>query len=66
MTGSACCKEFRTHEGCLKAAENLVKLGINNLCVIGGDGTWTGANKFREEWSGLLDELLKQGVIGQD
>lgn len=35
--------------------------GITNLCVIGGDGSLTGANLFREEWSGLLDELLKQG-----
>lgn len=34
---------------------------ITNLCVIGGDGSLTGANLFREEWSGLLDELLQQG-----
>ena len=35
--------------------------GITNLCVIGGDGSLTGANLFREEWSGLLAELVEQG-----
>ncbi|XP_061820843.1 ATP-dependent 6-phosphofructokinase, platelet type isoform X2 [Nerophis lumbriciformis] len=63
VIGSARCKEFRTHEGRLKAALNLVKLGITNLCVIGGDGSLTGANLFREEWSGLLTELVEQGSI---
>ncbi|KAM9774625.1 ATP-dependent 6-phosphofructokinase, platelet type isoform 7-T7 [Syngnathus typhle] len=63
VIGSARCKDFRTHEGRLKAALNLVKLGITNLCVIGGDGSLTGANLFREEWSGLLAELVEQGSI---
>ncbi|XP_061876592.1 ATP-dependent 6-phosphofructokinase, platelet type-like isoform X5 [Entelurus aequoreus] len=63
VIGSARCKEFRSHEGRLKAALNLVKLGITNLCVIGGDGSLTGANLFREEWSGLLTELVEQGSI---
>nr|XP_057916196.1 ATP-dependent 6-phosphofructokinase, platelet type isoform X4 [Doryrhamphus excisus] len=63
VIGSARCKEFRTHEGRLKAALNLVTLGITNLCVIGGDGSLTGANLFREEWSGLLTELVEQGSI---
>uniref|UniRef100_A0AAQ5YRH1 Phosphofructokinase domain-containing protein n=1 Tax=Amphiprion ocellaris TaxID=80972 RepID=A0AAQ5YRH1_AMPOC len=61
VIGSARCKEFRTHEGRLKAAHNLVQRGITNLCVIGGDGSLTGANLFREEWSGLLTELVEQG-----
>ncbi|KAJ8376034.1 hypothetical protein SKAU_G00066140 [Synaphobranchus kaupii] len=63
VIGSARCKEFRTHEGRLKAAHNLVQRGITNLCVIGGDGSLTGANLFREEWSGLLEELVQQGDI---
>ncbi|XP_035270119.1 ATP-dependent 6-phosphofructokinase, platelet type isoform X5 [Anguilla rostrata] len=63
VIGSARCKEFRTHEGRLKAAHNLVQRGITNLCVIGGDGSLTGANLFREEWSGLLEELVEQGDI---
>ncbi|XP_061661071.1 ATP-dependent 6-phosphofructokinase, platelet type isoform X4 [Syngnathoides biaculeatus] len=63
VIGSARCKDFRTHEGRLKAALNLVTLGITNLCVIGGDGSLTGANLFRAEWSGLLAELVEQGSI---
>ncbi|XP_046879353.1 ATP-dependent 6-phosphofructokinase, platelet type isoform X1 [Hypomesus transpacificus] len=66
VIGSARCKEFRTHEGRLKAAHNLLQRGITNLCVIGGDGSLTGANLFREEWSGLLGELVQQGLIDED
>ncbi|XP_070842650.1 ATP-dependent 6-phosphofructokinase, platelet type isoform X1 [Chaetodon trifascialis] len=66
VIGSARCKEFRSHEGRLKAAHNLVQRGITNLCVIGGDGSLTGANLFREEWSGLLAELVDQGLIEAD
>eukprot|EP00079_Xenopus_tropicalis_P036304 XP_017950075.1 PREDICTED: ATP-dependent 6-phosphofructokinase, platelet type isoform X8 [Xenopus tropicalis] len=63
VIGSARCKAFRTREGRLQAAYNLVQRGITNLCVIGGDGSLTGANLFREEWSGLLDELMQNGKI---
>nr|XP_043875121.1 ATP-dependent 6-phosphofructokinase, platelet type isoform X2 [Solea senegalensis] len=66
VIGSARCKDFRTHEGRLKAALNLVQRGITNLCVIGGDGSLTGANLFREEWSGLLAELVEQGALEAD
>ncbi|XP_076014936.1 ATP-dependent 6-phosphofructokinase, platelet type-like isoform X3 [Genypterus blacodes] len=63
VIGSARCKEFRVREGRLRAALNLVQRSITNLCVIGGDGSLTGANLFREEWSGLLEELVQQGLI---
>ncbi|XP_077385019.1 phosphofructokinase, muscle b [Festucalex cinctus] len=63
VIGSARCQDFRTREGRTKAAYNLVKLGITNLCVIGGDGSLTGANQFRTEWSGLLADLIKAGQI---
>ncbi|XP_071590892.1 ATP-dependent 6-phosphofructokinase, platelet type isoform X2 [Heliangelus exortis] len=66
VIGSARCKSFRTREGRLQAACNLVQRGITNLCVIGGDGSLTGANLFREEWSGLLEELAKKGKIDQE
>ncbi|XP_063741830.1 ATP-dependent 6-phosphofructokinase, platelet type-like isoform X3 [Eleginops maclovinus] len=66
VIGSARCKEFRSHEGRLKAAHNLVQHSITNLCVIGGDGSLTGANLFREEWSGLLEELQQQGLIDKE
>uniref|UniRef100_A0A671N3W0 6-phosphofructokinase type C n=1 Tax=Sinocyclocheilus anshuiensis TaxID=1608454 RepID=A0A671N3W0_9TELE len=66
VIGSARCNDFRMHEGRLKAAHNLVQRGITNLCVIGGDGSLTGANLFRKEWSGLLAELVQQGLIDEE
>nr|AAA17757.1 phosphofructokinase C [Rattus sp.] len=66
IIGSARCQAFRSREGRLKATCNLVRLGITNLCVIGGDGSLTGANLFRKEWSGLLEELAKNGEIDSD
>ncbi|XP_056146101.1 ATP-dependent 6-phosphofructokinase, liver type [Lampris incognitus] len=63
VIGSARCKAFTSREGRLAAAFNLVKRGITNLCVCGGDGSLTGANIFRSEWSGLLDELVQKGRI---
>lgn len=53
-----------TREGRLQAAFNLVDKGITNLVCIGGDGSLTGANLFRQEWAGLLDELVTQGWVG--
>lgn len=63
VIGSARCKDFREREGRLRAAHNLVKRGITNLCVIGGDGSLTGADTFRSEWSDLLNDLQKDGKI---
>jgi len=42
--------EFRTTEGRKIAYENLKKHNIDALVVIGGDGTFTGASKFLEEF----------------
>lgn len=61
IIGSARCKAFTTREGRLAAAYNLVQRGITNLCVIGGDGSLTGANVFRSEWGSLLEELVREG-----
>uniref|UniRef100_U5EUA4 ATP-dependent 6-phosphofructokinase n=1 Tax=Corethrella appendiculata TaxID=1370023 RepID=U5EUA4_9DIPT len=66
VIGSARCTDFRERAGRLKAAHNLVSRGITNLVVIGGDGSLTGANLFRQEWSSLLDELLKDQKISAD
>ncbi|CAH1286316.1 unnamed protein product [Diabrotica balteata] len=63
IIGSARCQDFRERPGRLKAAKNLVDRGINHLVVIGGDGSLTGADLFRQEWSSLLDELLSSGQI---
>ncbi|XP_066585048.1 ATP-dependent 6-phosphofructokinase isoform X2 [Prorops nasuta] len=61
--GSARCMQFKEHMGRLKAAKNLVTRGITNLVVIGGDGSLTGANLFKEEWPELLKELTNNGDI---
>ena len=66
VIGSARCMDFTVREGRLKGAKNLVDRGITNLVVIGGDGSLTGANVFRQEWPGLLDELLAKTQITQD
>jgi len=59
-------KEFREREGRLKAAANLVEHGIDRLVVIGGDGSLSGLDLFRQEWDGLLAELLVTGRITQE
>ncbi|XP_025832269.1 ATP-dependent 6-phosphofructokinase [Agrilus planipennis] len=66
VIGSARCQDFRERPGRLKAAKNLVERGITNLVVIGGDGSLTGANLFRQEWTSLLDELLQNSQITQE
>lgn len=63
VIGSARCAEFRERSGRLKAAYNLIQYGITNLVVIGGDGSLTGANLFRSEWTSLLQELVEQNKI---
>ncbi|XP_061181740.1 ATP-dependent 6-phosphofructokinase-like isoform X2 [Saccostrea echinata] len=65
VIGSARCQDFRERGGRMKAAENLVNNNITNLVVIGGDGSLTGANLFRQEWAELLDDLLKNGRISE-
>ena len=47
---SARCKEFYEFEGRQKAYENLHKHGIEGLVVIGGDGSFRGAQKFSTEF----------------
>ncbi|XP_017764764.1 PREDICTED: ATP-dependent 6-phosphofructokinase isoform X2 [Eufriesea mexicana] len=63
VIGSARCKDFRERAGRRRAAKNLVTRGITNLVVIGGDGSLTGANLFKEEWPDLLKELAEAGEI---
>ena len=47
---TARCKEFLTTEGRKKAYNNLKKLGINGLVIIGGDGSFKGAQIFSNEF----------------
>ena len=47
---TARCKEFRTSKGRKTAYKSLVNEGIDGVVVIGGDGTFTGARIFSEEY----------------
>lgn len=47
---SARSQEFRTVEGRQKAYDQLQKVGIDALVAIGGDGTFTGAMIFNQEF----------------
>ncbi len=47
---TARCKEFFQPEGRKKAYDNLKKLGINGLVIIGGDGSFKGADIFSQEF----------------
>ena len=72
---SARCQEFRTKEGRQLAYENMKKEGIDALVVIGGDGTFTGARIFAQEFNvpiiglpGTIDNDLygTDSTIGYD
>lgn len=47
---TARCKEFYTYEGRKRAYENLKKHGINGVIIIGGDGSFRGAQIFSHEF----------------
>ena len=63
IIGTARSADFRERSGRLRAARNLVQRGIDRLVVVGGDGSLTGADTFRTEWPGLLEELVATGEI---
>lgn len=57
--------EFLQRDGRLAAAKNMIIRGIDALIIIGGDGSLTGADIFRAEWQGLLDELVSKNELTQ-
>jgi 6-phosphofructokinase 1 len=59
LIGTARCMAFYERPGRLKAAKNMVLNGIDALIICGGDGSLTGADKFRAEWPSLLHELVE-------
>jgi 6-phosphofructokinase 1 len=63
LIGTARCMAFMERPGRLKAAKNMILNGINALVIVGGDGSLTGADKFRGEWPGLLKELVDNGEL---
>ena len=48
---SARCEEFKSIEGRKKAYENLKAMGADGLIIIGGDGSFTGALKLKDEFN---------------
>ena len=61
---SARSTEFKTPEGRKKAFEQLQKFGIEGLIAIGGDGTFTGAGIFYEEYG--IPTVGAPGTIDND
>ncbi|MDF7819628.1 6-phosphofructokinase [Runella sp. MFBS21] len=61
---SARSKEFMTKEGRQKAFEQLQKFGIQGLVAIGGNGTFTGATTFYDEFG--IPTVGAPGTIDND
>lgn len=61
---SARSKEFMTPEGRAKAFEQLQKFGIEGLVAIGGNGTFTGATIFYDEYG--IPTVGAPGTIDND
>ena len=61
---SARSKDFMTKEGRQKAYDQLAQRGIEGIVAIGGDGTFTGANIFYEEFG--IPVVGTPGTIDND
>ncbi|CAM1506370.1 Fc.00g060110.m01.CDS01 [Cosmosporella sp. VM-42] len=66
LIGTARCMAFYERPGRLTAAKNLILAGIDALIICGGDGSLTGADKFRAEWPGLIEELVGNGELTKE
>lgn len=66
VIGSARSKDFKGEETVRRqAVYNLVKLGVEALVVIGGDGSLTGANVLRREWGRHVAVLVEEEKISK-
>ena len=65
LIGTARCMAFYERPGRLQGAKNMILNGIDALVICGGDGSLTGADKFRAEWPSLLEELVRTGQLKQ-
>ncbi|KAI0008217.1 6-phosphofructokinase [Xylariaceae sp. FL0662B] len=63
LIGTARCMAFFERAGRLAAAKNLILNGIDALIICGGDGSLTGADRFRAEWPSLVEELVSTGQL---
>jgi 6-phosphofructokinase 1 len=61
---TARCEDFFTKEGRSKAYDNLKKLGIDSLIVIGGDGSFRGLHEFINEFD--IQGIGVPGTIDND
>lgn len=61
---TARCLDFRTPEGMKKAYDNLQLNGIDALVAIGGDGTFTGAERFSSIYN--IPIICVPGTIDND
>ncbi len=61
---TARCNDFRTEAGMQKAYENLKSNDIDGLVVIGGDGTFTGAERFSSIYN--IPVIAIPGTIDND
>ena len=61
---SARCLEFKEKDVMMKAAENLLRRGIDNLIVIGGDGSFRGVEDLHENTE--LSVIGMPGTIDND
>ncbi len=66
LIGTARCARFMERDGRREAAKNMVIRGIDALIICGGDGSLTGADRFRSEWPELLQELVGQKELTKD
>lgn len=66
VIGTARCPAFREKDGRRQACKNLLEHGIDRLVVIGGDGSLTGTDEFKNEWPELVSELLERGEISPE
>ena len=64
MLKSARCEEFKTKEGRAMAYQQIKKLDIDGLVAIGGNGTFTGAQIFYEEYG--IPTVGAPGTIDND
>ncbi len=61
---TARCLDFKTSEGMQQAYDNLKKRGIDALVAIGGDGTFTGAERFSAIYD--IPVICVPGTIDND
>ena len=63
VLGTARCPAFREPDGRRAAVKTLLTAGLSRLVVIGGDGSLTGADLLRAEWTKHSAALVASGEV---